>query len=328
MSTRRRFHNAPEAASLNEGERAELEAARGAWVSIRKTFENWITIGRGLQTLRRKADEIGGRKTFQRLLQQEGLGDFVKAKARATRLLRIMEHLSDVYEWHERLASNQRINWASPEAVIRNCPVFKKSASQAKRKAPTTKVKRQLEDLYDENGHLRERLAAAEAGSAPSFDDAINVVITELLKLPKPKRVDTMFKLFSALHLRLTTDFGISVATFGSMQRSENRSAKKKSDLSAGKKLPKVLNWVQNGDSVIETGEVEFVARLDEVREYRIRPTMAFSATMPFAGYQVTYYPTKKWEDNEQLGSTKSLNNAKKIAQKHYDERLKKSPGV
>jgi hypothetical protein len=43
-----------------------------------------------------KADRMGTRKAFARLLEQQGFGEFIKDKATFTRLLRIMENLGDV----------------------------------------------------------------------------------------------------------------------------------------------------------------------------------------------------------------------------------------
>ena len=77
--------------------------------------------------IREVADRIGGRKTFKRLLIQEGFADLAgRSKSTATRLLQIVERLPDVTKWHADLTPHQQIDWASPSAVFKHCPVFAK----------------------------------------------------------------------------------------------------------------------------------------------------------------------------------------------------------
>jgi hypothetical protein len=71
-----RFHNAPESRAFSQDEKVVLENSRQAWGVIRKTFDSYVTVGRGVMLIRDKADAIGGRKTFARLLEQEDLGYF------------------------------------------------------------------------------------------------------------------------------------------------------------------------------------------------------------------------------------------------------------
>src|SRR5262249_58261894 len=54
-------HNIPGLPSLSHEEITYVEAAREALVTIKRTFEFWIVIARGLQTLKDKAERIGGR---------------------------------------------------------------------------------------------------------------------------------------------------------------------------------------------------------------------------------------------------------------------------
>jgi hypothetical protein len=51
-------------------ERRILDAARLASVTLRRTFDKWMTMGRGLQLLRKKADQIGTRNAFNDLRDQ------------------------------------------------------------------------------------------------------------------------------------------------------------------------------------------------------------------------------------------------------------------
>ena len=81
-----RYHN--QIGGLTQDTRIEVDAAATSWVVIRKTFDHWVTIGRGVMRLRERADQLKGRKTFQRLMEQHGLGELCapKTKAITTRL--------------------------------------------------------------------------------------------------------------------------------------------------------------------------------------------------------------------------------------------------
>jgi hypothetical protein len=56
-------------------ERSVLHAAHLALIALRRTFDHWVTVGRGLQLLRQKADQIGTRNAFNDLRDQHCLGD-------------------------------------------------------------------------------------------------------------------------------------------------------------------------------------------------------------------------------------------------------------
>ena len=139
MTTKRRqplwspASNAPESMDFSASENAQLEAMRGAWSVLRRTFEQWIVVGRGLQTLRDRAERIGGRKTFQRLRDQQGIGQLDKGIV--SRLLKIMDNLSQVTEWHSTLGEAQQVEWASPNAVYKHCPLFAKAGKPQARPA-------------------------------------------------------------------------------------------------------------------------------------------------------------------------------------------------
>ncbi len=99
---------------ISETTRAKTEGARQALLALRKTFQHWVMIGDAIVALRARAEELGGRKTFHRLLEQQGLGTFVQSKAVTSRLEKIMAHLPDVQEWHGKLSDKQQIEWSSP----------------------------------------------------------------------------------------------------------------------------------------------------------------------------------------------------------------------
>jgi hypothetical protein len=125
--------NMPGLPSLSHDEYDAVESARTALATMRRTFEFWIVIARGLRVLKDKANRIGGKFTFDRLREREGLGGKrrdgtnVLEKGRVSRLLAILDKLPEVEAWRAGLTDRQRFEWASPEAVFRHCPVFQKS---------------------------------------------------------------------------------------------------------------------------------------------------------------------------------------------------------
>jgi hypothetical protein len=170
-------HNVRETDQLDQDELVEVTAAANAWVSIKRTFEMWATIGRGVQRLRTKADALGGRRTFQRLMDQNGLGELCspKLKAVVTRLLKIMDNLGPVGTWHNSLSPHQRVAWASPTSVYRHCPVFTEAkAGKPKGERPARRV---------------------------HFEIAIDSIVESLLNKPVPERWKVIDRLTKALGL-------------------------------------------------------------------------------------------------------------------------------
>ncbi len=135
----RRYHNQPESGVLDQAEEAIVEAGRMAMRSLARTFELWLAVGKAVKTLRARADKIGGRKTFQRLLDQNGFQSLPAATI--TRLLRIVDRLGEVGPWHESLDEKQQREWSSPSAIFKHCPIFKteKPNQKAATQKPSTK---------------------------------------------------------------------------------------------------------------------------------------------------------------------------------------------
>jgi hypothetical protein len=163
--------NAPESSSLTPDERTYIEAGLSALALLRKTFESWVTVGRAIQTLREKADRMGTRKAFARLLEQQGFGEFNKDRATCTRLLRVIENLGEVSAWHAGLEPKQQKAWAHPSTVFLHCPAFKKPKAQGTK--PRT-AKPDLDALMAEHEELKaaynklrdERIPAGNAKAA------------------------------------------------------------------------------------------------------------------------------------------------------------------
>jgi hypothetical protein len=158
-------HHNEDALSIDE--HASVEAARSAFMALKRTFEHWITVGRGLQTLWLKAERIGDRQAFRRLREQAGLGESQLQKATVTRLLQIIEKLPEVELWRrEQLTQKQQFEWSSPSAVFKHCPVFAKPKNGvAKPKKTTAKeTTGRLAELEARNIELEEELTGTREG--------------------------------------------------------------------------------------------------------------------------------------------------------------------
>jgi hypothetical protein len=158
-------HNTPDLPSLSSEEYTSVDEARTALASIKRSFEFWMVIAHGLQTLKDKADRIGGRFTFDRLREREGLGGRrrdgtdILNKTRVCRLLAIRENEPDVIAWRHKLSQKQQFDWASPEAVFRHCPVFAKPRPDDPSERPISKAEQDRQALaaaLEENRRLKQ----------------------------------------------------------------------------------------------------------------------------------------------------------------------------
>jgi hypothetical protein len=111
--------NAPESEALTLEAVQVFEDARQAVARLKKSFDEWIKIGKAVVLAREIADRRGGAKTFMRIIEQQGLGSIVP-KQTATHLLRVMERIDKVLAWHGTLTERQQIDWASPETILRH----------------------------------------------------------------------------------------------------------------------------------------------------------------------------------------------------------------
>jgi hypothetical protein len=143
---------------------ATIEAGRTAMTSLRKTFDLWIAVGRAVETLALKAERIGGRQTFKRLMAQNGFKIDGPATERQldksiiSKLLRIMENLTEVQAWHEGLSDRQKIDYASPSTVFKHCPLFAKDKVKAEPKLTEKELlKQSVAKLEEENHKLKQQ---------------------------------------------------------------------------------------------------------------------------------------------------------------------------
>src|SRR5262249_36812183 len=121
-----RHHNVPELGALNPDQRAVVDLGRDAVAALKKTFDHWMAIAHGVAVLRKAADTLGGKKTFHRLLERAGYGVLLRSKAQLTRLVQMAERETPARAWRDTLTDNQKWEWASPSAIFKHCPLFKK----------------------------------------------------------------------------------------------------------------------------------------------------------------------------------------------------------
>jgi hypothetical protein len=115
--------------------------------SLAKTFDLWIVIARAVELAKHKANKIGRRNSFQRILEQQGLAAVLgntesSQMSTATRLLAILTHVEEVTKWRETLTPHQRISWSAPSTVFKHCPVFRSDASERADKTALAKADR------------------------------------------------------------------------------------------------------------------------------------------------------------------------------------------
>jgi len=177
-------HNTPELPSLSFEENTYVEAARGALLSLKKTFELWVAIARGLRALKDKAERIGGRFTFDRLREREGLGGKnshggnILNKTRVSRLFAILDHLAEVESWRANLTPKQCFDWASPEAVCRHCPAFARPKPEGPKPMTRAEQDRQaLAAALQENYELKQREDGDRFKLTDTADDIANVLV-------------------------------------------------------------------------------------------------------------------------------------------------------
>lgn len=153
-------HNAPDLGALSLEEASDIDAARDAFGVLKKTFEHWLTVGKGLRALHAKAERLNaGRQTFKRLREQTGLGEKAIPKATVTRLFAILDNFPAVTEWRQALTERQKFEWASPAAIHKHCPVFQrqKTGDEQPQLSPMAQLKQANIALQEENYRLKHR---------------------------------------------------------------------------------------------------------------------------------------------------------------------------
>ena len=197
--------NTSESQTLGRDELALCEAARQSAQQSKLTFDNWMTIGRAVAILRTHADDLiekgsASRTTFPRLIKKHGLGQLLD-KANTSQLLAIMDRLPEVQAWHATLTLKEQIARASPDSIMRKCPVFNQPA-EPKPSQPTTRHEPlQVSELQARVAELEEELAGARTTEVsddpvvvgqPGLEDSRNAYAETLLRLPRSERLKEM----------------------------------------------------------------------------------------------------------------------------------------
>lgn len=138
-------------------------AAYEGLMALKRTFEHWVAVGKGLAMLRAKADRIGGKFTFDKLREQAGLGPTQLDKSAVSKLLKIIEDLPEVEKWRKTLTEKERFEWCSPAAIFKHCPRYKpvRDPKEPKKVSPVAKLQAANNELADELAVAKEELAAA-----------------------------------------------------------------------------------------------------------------------------------------------------------------------
>jgi len=176
---------------ITPDEHRVLQAAHVALTSLRRSFDDWIAVGRGLQLLRQKADQIGARAAFNELREQHRLGDKYFRKETVSRLLRIMDHLQAVRAWRLTLNEKQRIDWASPDTIVRRCPIFNKPKTTAEAKpSPYRQLAQANAELQTELHALKQRAAHGDPfGLQNDSVETIACTIIERVGIDKAAKI-------------------------------------------------------------------------------------------------------------------------------------------
>jgi hypothetical protein len=317
-----RFHNQPESGSLSLAEHQTIEAGRLALSSLSKTFDLWVTIARAIKTLRDKADRMGGRWDFQRLMAQNGFRmdgtphEKVLDKAIVSKLLTILDRLPEVMAWYEKLTPKQKREWAAPTTVLKHCPVFAKPKVEGERKP--TKLQRTEEELakaVNENYKLKQREDRDTFNAKTTSPKEMATALFGQL-MPYPGKAEKFADAFLAL-VR----------------------AQKKSEFKA--RVGGGLVWIEKSNRMRdETGLPSFEAHCDgpspkpkdkhrlaqgryvlEDRYSQVLSAGGLSSGKFNGFYSCRYLP--EWysdKDERDLGTAKTAEKAKAIAQAHHDK--------
>jgi hypothetical protein len=172
--------NQPESRNLTNEERQIFDNARAAVDVIKKTYDTWLMIARGVECARNHANKISDGKrsrVFERILEQQGLSGVLgntpgSVKSTASTLLRILEHELEVGAWRRSLTAWERQKYSSPTAVLKHCPVFQEQAELdgAKKEKPNKLTKDdEIKELKAQLAHAQEELAPHDAPALPSL---------------------------------------------------------------------------------------------------------------------------------------------------------------
>jgi hypothetical protein len=159
--------NAPESEAITLEETEIFEAARRAVADLKTSYERWIVIGRAVVLARDMANRRGGSsKMVKRIIEQQELG-FITGPD-VSRLLRIMPRIEEVTAWRATLTDRQRYDWASPQSILKRCPIFNRPTppnnGAEERMRPAERDRQELSAALQENHELRRQLDQRQDG--------------------------------------------------------------------------------------------------------------------------------------------------------------------
>jgi hypothetical protein len=347
--------NAPESAYLTREESEEMEVGREALISLRKTFYTWLNVCRAVRTLRRKADEIGDRSAFKRLLVQQGFGPEQINAATVSIMLAIMDNEAEVVAWHAKLPEKKQREIASPSAVRKYCPIINvKLANKLAgkddaepRQSPVAKLRQAYDELVEEADRVKAHAAELEA-SRETFDEPEIVREARLLlyQLYEVGGDEAVRDAIRSLESKLRFASGLSdvVSAFteaakpdGDAQpkrrgrppgsknkpkaRPDSDSEEVGEELASGARLSQVAtpkNGLVWGRGTGAYNTTVYIAEAGE-RGYRVKPYHNNGWNKPPTGYYVERY-SRANPAGASLGKARTVPKAKAIAQKHFEE--------
>ncbi len=95
------------------------------------------------------------------LREQHRLGERHFRKETVSRLLKVMDNLEAIVAWRLTLNEKQRVEWASPDTIVRRRPIFNepKTATAEAKASPYAKLQQANAELQTELHDLKQRAA-------------------------------------------------------------------------------------------------------------------------------------------------------------------------
>src|SRR6516164_2814957 len=143
-----------------------FEAARQAAAYLRRSYEKWVDIGKAVMLARDMANRWGGgTRMIRRIIEQQNLGSIVDGPE-VSRLLRIMPRIEEVNAWRATLTDRQKVDWASPQTIIKRCPIFRNPTPPRddNQMTPAERDRQELARVVEENHELRRQLEVRDGG--------------------------------------------------------------------------------------------------------------------------------------------------------------------
>jgi hypothetical protein len=158
--------NAPESEAMTLEEVEVFEAARQAAAYLRRSYEKWVDIGKAVMLARDMANRWGGgTRMIRRIIEQQNLGSIVDGPE-VSRLLRIMPRIEEVNAWRATPTDRQKVDWASPQTIIKRCPIFRNPTPPRddNQMTPAERDRQELARVVEENHELRRQLEVRDGG--------------------------------------------------------------------------------------------------------------------------------------------------------------------